>query len=227
MIGIETEPPTEVGPHSMKLHGSFLGNGEATSYDFEYGTGPSYGSETEEVTLPSPSGPTEVEAKIEGLNPVTNYYYRFVAKDVGLSRANDRQAETLPLAPEVSGEVTTAVHSDTAVLHTQINPGGGHTSYHFEYGTAPCSSEPDPCASTPETEVGTGFANLPAQIKLSGLSGTPPTTSASRHQRHHHHRRRRTDLHHLPRNRDRQRPLPQRPRPPADRRRLPPRLPRL
>ena len=54
VIGLETEPPTEVGPHSMKLHGSFIGNGEATSYYFEYGTGPSYGEKTEEVTLPAP-----------------------------------------------------------------------------------------------------------------------------------------------------------------------------
>ena len=172
VIGIETGEATEVKTHAMKLHGSFIGNGEATSYYFEYGTGPSYGEKTEEVTLPAPSGPTEVEAEITGLNPVTVYHYRLVAKDAGLSHANDRQAETLPLPPEVSGEVATSVHSDTAVLHTLINPGGGHTTYRFEYGPAPCSSEPDPCSSTPEVEIGTGFANLPAQVKLSGLSAT-------------------------------------------------------
>ena len=173
VAGLETGSATNVTPSCETLNGSFIGNGEETRYYFEYGLGPSYGHKTAEVSAGEPAGPTEVHAEVCGLNPVTVYHFRLVATNgAGTSRAGDRQAETLPSPPTISGEVATAVHSDTAVLHTLINPGGGHTSYHFEYGPAPCSSEPDPCSSTPEVEIGTGFADLSAQVKVGGLDAT-------------------------------------------------------
>ncbi|MGA8745188.1 MAG: hypothetical protein WB507_04925 [Solirubrobacterales bacterium] len=168
VVGIETKDATGITDATATLHAAFTGNGESTTYYFEYGPGPSYGNKTSPITI-APTGPTEVQAEISGLGPVTVYDFRLVAKNSGLSHANNLSFKTLPLPPVISGEVSTAVHSDSAVLHVLVNPGGGHTSYRFEYGTTPCSSEPDTCTSLLESEIGTGFANLSASTPLSHL----------------------------------------------------------
>ena len=175
VVGIQTESATLIGDANATVHGSFIGNGEPTEYYFDWGTGPSYGNKTPTATIDAAGGHmTDVEAEISGLNPVTIYHYRLVATNgSGTSYASDHKFETLPLPPVVTGEVSTAVHSDTAVLHTQINPGGGITTYQFEYVDADQFAESgfEDATKTPEpyAEIGTGFADLSASVKLSGL----------------------------------------------------------
>ncbi len=40
---------------------------------------------------------------------------------------------TTPGVPTGQGAAVTAVHSDRAVLHAQVNPNGADTNVHFEY----------------------------------------------------------------------------------------------
>ena len=53
VIGLRAEPATNVTASSATLDGSFIGNGAATNYWFEYGTSTSYGTN---VPLPAPPG---------------------------------------------------------------------------------------------------------------------------------------------------------------------------
>jgi hypothetical protein len=77
-----------------------------------------------------------VEAEISGLKPVTIYHYRVVVENTtGKSYGADKSFESLPAFPIVEAW-SSAVHSDTATLNASVNPGGGDTTMHFEYGTS-------------------------------------------------------------------------------------------
>lgn len=78
------------------------------------------------------------------------------------------------LAPIVSSEAASDVHSDAAMLHAVINPNGTTTKYHFEYGTSECSL--GSCEKTPAIDVNIGSSPSPrlVSVQLSGL--TPGTT---------------------------------------------------
>ncbi len=81
-----------------------------------------------------------------------------------------------PPPPAIGNESVSDVLSDRATLAAQINPGGGETTYRFEYGTVACSDEPDPCTSTPhpDAEVGSGATYQEVSAQLGSL--TPGTT---------------------------------------------------
>ncbi len=172
VTGIGTDSPTDIEPTSATLNGSFVGNGEGTRYYFEWGTDTSYGHTTAVppgVSAGSPSGPgpTSVSFDLTGLIPVTTYHYRIVASNgVGSSVGEDRTFST-PAGPPVVAESVTDVHSDSALIRAHIDAsGGGDTTYHFEYGTAACSVNPDPCTSvpTPNADAGSGLSDQSAQL---------------------------------------------------------------
>ena len=133
------------------------------------------------------------------LRPTTTYHYRLVASNsVGATvSSNEESFNTPPAPPLVNNESASDVHSESAKLSANINPGGAATTYHFEYGTASCAS--NPCTSTPNGE-------LIAGLKLCRRQRTAQRPHAGHHlslpdRRHKligNHRRPRSDLHHLP-----------------------------
>jgi hypothetical protein len=80
---------------------------------------------------------------------------------------------TPPNAPLVEQWVTT-VHSDSVVLHANINPGGGLTTYHFEWGTAACASSSCTSSPTPEGELKSNVTPEDVSLLVTGLE--PGTT---------------------------------------------------
>ena len=141
VIGISSDPATEITRESALLNGSFVGNGEHVEYRFEYGTAdcsanPCTSIPISDVSAGSPSGPgrTTVSIELSNLTPLTTYHYRIVATDsVGTSVGNDQTVETLPLPPQVGPGSATAIGSDTATLHGPINTEEADTEYQFEY----------------------------------------------------------------------------------------------
>ena len=63
----------------------------------------------------------------------------------------------LPNPPEFTGFSVSAVHADSALLGAEINPGGGSTTYRFEYGTADCSANPCTSFPVPDGQAGSSF----------------------------------------------------------------------
>jgi len=181
VIGLTTEAPTHLSGEAATLNGSLLGDGTETHYFFEWGTTESYGHKAPEppALAASPAGPTPttLEAEIKGLAPNTAYHYRIVAENGAheTSLGEDQEFTTPPDAPQISATSAAEVSAETAQLHALLNPGGGDTVYHAEYGTAPCTAEPDPCTATPALagHAGAGTSPVKASVPLAGL--TPGT----------------------------------------------------
>ena len=100
------------------------------------------------------------EYPISGLEPASIYHFRIVAVNAAGSSASDDQfLKTAPVLPQVRESVS-AVHSNGVRFNTEINPGGTDTTYHFEFGTSPCSDVPNTCASTPASDAHIGSNSI-------------------------------------------------------------------
>jgi DNA-binding beta-propeller fold protein YncE len=140
VIGLSTEPPIHVSGEAATLTGSLLGDGTDTHYFFEWGKTTEYGHTSATppgIEILSPSGPstTPLSFNLEGLTPNNTYHYRVVAES-GAGKTSDGEDQaftTPPNAPQISGESTSRVHSDSAQVHAEVNPGSGDTVYHVEY----------------------------------------------------------------------------------------------
>jgi hypothetical protein len=142
---VTTEGPTGITQTSATLHGSFAGNGEPTSYYFEWDTGPFSPGAAGHSTTPKSagSGTGHVEVPGETLTGLSiyladspAYHYRLVAENSsGKSWGDEETFHTLPPEPPViSGQSAGAVTESGAVLSAAVNPEGGPTVYGFEYG---------------------------------------------------------------------------------------------
>jgi hypothetical protein len=76
-----TSPATAVGSTSAVLNGLINPNSSATSYRFEYGTTPAYGSLTAVAPVGADGITRPVAQTIAGLEPNTTYHFRVVAID--------------------------------------------------------------------------------------------------------------------------------------------------
>jgi hypothetical protein len=95
------------------VRGSVNPRGQATTYRFEYGTSPAYGSQTPGVAVGEGDAEIEVDQALAGLRPATAYHYRLVAENFAGTRAGeDRTFTTLlgprPLSPRLPAAAPTA-----------------------------------------------------------------------------------------------------------------------
>ncbi|HEX9482741.1 MAG TPA: hypothetical protein VF927_11625, partial [Solirubrobacteraceae bacterium] len=83
-----------------------------------------------------------------------------------------------PGAPKIEEASVAGITSTSARLTASIDPTGLETEYSFRYSTgpAPAASEAcnGACLETPATKIGSGFADVPVEPEISGL--TPGTT---------------------------------------------------
>jgi DNA-binding beta-propeller fold protein YncE len=86
-------------------------------------------------SIPVDANPHAVDAGVTGLEPATTYHYRLAGKNsIGEGKGLDRQFTTGPTAPLVEGQSVQASGVSEATLSAKINPRGGKTTYHVEYG---------------------------------------------------------------------------------------------
>jgi hypothetical protein len=126
--------------------------GEAATATEEAGSGPG--------TLASPSQP------IAGLLPHTQYTACFVtANAFGSQQGPAVSFTTLVAPPAIESESVANVTGDSADLNAMVNPGGGETTYHFDYGASISYSQ-----STPESaSIGADDGGHPATAHIQGL----------------------------------------------------------
>jgi hypothetical protein len=120
-------------------------------------------------SIPVDSNPHAVSAAVTGLNPASVYHYRLVAKNtVGEAKSLDAQLTTGPAAPLVEEASVEAVGTNEATVTAKINPRGGQTTYHLEYGTTNAYGQ-----STAESAP-FGFASdngkHPVSVHIGGLA---------------------------------------------------------
>jgi DNA-binding beta-propeller fold protein YncE len=122
---------------------------------------------------PTPfSGTTEVTGAISELSHGNAYDYHLVATSEtgGTNTGQDVSFTALPNPPSFTGFSVSSVHADSALLGVEINPGGGKTTYRFEYGPADCSTNPCTSFPTPDGHAGSSFFYQGFSAHLFGLS---------------------------------------------------------
>lgn len=161
-----TGPATQLSYASATVTGTVNPNGGATSYYFEYGPTPSYGTQTSATSAGSGTAGVAVAASLSGLAPSTSYHYRLVAAGAGgtVVGADRTFTTSKPPAPAVASDAASDVSTTTAVLNATVDPDGFATSYYFEYGTTAGYGH-----TTPMGSAGSGTSSVPVSEALSGL----------------------------------------------------------
>lgn len=115
----------------------------------------------------SGSGDVAVSAQLEGLTPGTQYNLRLFAVNAEGTNAGRRGFFTTNYPPALSASSATNVTSTSADLNGTINPKDASTKYHFEWGTTAAYGNSAP---VPDGDAGSGNADVPVSVSISGLS---------------------------------------------------------
>ncbi len=188
-----TTSASNVTSSSATLNGTVDPGDLATSYHFEYGSTATYGASTPSGDAGSEGAEHPHSANLAALTPSTTYHFRIVAANaIGTTAGADQvfttaanpQVLTAPGAPLAVTGAVSGVGSRTATLSGTVNPGGGPTSYHFDYGASVAYGQATPqggagSGSSPTT-VSTAIAGLrPGAIYHYRLSATNSTGTSS------------------------------------------------
>jgi hypothetical protein len=146
--------------------------GTVTNCHFEYGEGISFAKGAACTTAVDRATTDVAESvKVTGLTAKTAYHYRLsVTSNAGTVVGNVEDFTTLPQPPTVTTEVASAIAQTSATVAGLVNPNGGASSCHFEYGTSTSYGSVGECATDP----GSGEAAVAEQFGIAGL--TPGTT---------------------------------------------------
>src|SRR5579875_1347116 len=161
---IQTLPATFVSNSSAVLNGTFVATAAGETYDFEYGTSPSFGSGPVGSGTTNGSGTVSASFLVTGLTSGTQYYFEFFTS-IGPAQ-NGYQTFTTTTGPVVT-QAATSVTATTAVLNGTVNPGGVAQTCNFAYGTsialggATIVAAPSP---------GSGSSPVAESVAVSGLT---------------------------------------------------------
>ena len=120
------------------------------------------------ASIPPDSNGHAVSAGVSGLQADTTYHFRLVA--------NSNSAEGADVTfhtggvPLIDGAWTSNLTDSSVDLNADINPKGLDTTYHFEWGTADCSSHPCASVPVPDADIGSGQGDVAVTQPISGLS---------------------------------------------------------
>ena len=169
VLGLETLPPTEVGPRTATLNASLNPQGMVTHYYFEYENEGNLIDAPASPAVISSNGTTEVQVPISGLKPHHTYVAYVIAQNAaGLSFGEGEVLETLVERPSIDQTYATDVHTDVSTVHAQLNPGNGVTAAYVEYGSSDCSL--GACASSAAQTVKAGETDVAVSAALRDLS---------------------------------------------------------
>ena len=127
------------------LGGTLNGEGEPSSYHFQYGPTEALGGET--TAQIAGSGEQSVSASVQGLHAGTAYFYRLVAEDGnGASYGLTHSFETAPAVEALETGAPSALQPSGAVLSGSLKRGGLTTHYYFQYGATTSYGQQSPGA---------------------------------------------------------------------------------
>jgi hypothetical protein len=152
---------------SAAVTGTVNPGGDATTYQFEYGTSASYGLTTPAVDAGSGTTDVAARATLSGLTSNTTYHFRVVATNAaGVERGADKtfKTSTPASAPTISSRAATGVNSLGATLNAGVNPRSLATTVRFEYGTSTSYG-----TATPEQAIGAGGSTVSVTAAIGGL----------------------------------------------------------
>ena len=164
---VTTGSATAVGFSSATVAGSVNPEGVPTTYYFEYGTTPAYGSKTAVQSAQAGTSTQGVSAALSGLAASTAYHYRLVASSAGgtVVGADATFTTTKTPAPAAVTAAAASVTTSSATLNGTINPSGAATNYFFQYGTTSSYGH-----STTAHSAGSGTAAIAVNAAVGGLA---------------------------------------------------------
>ena len=163
---VATGSATALTQKTAKLTGSVTPSGAATTYDFEYGTSTSYGSQTPSHYAGAGSNAVQVAAGISGLTAGQVYHFRLVAASSSGTTDGDDQTFTTATAPAptvVTG-TSNSVATRSAAIAGTVTPNGAPTTFSFQYGTTTSYG-----SQTPTRNLGAGLNPVQVMATPTGL----------------------------------------------------------
>jgi len=164
---VTTGASESVTTGSAVVTGTVNPGGEATTYQFEYGTSTSYGLTTPQQDAGSGTADAAARSTLTNLTNNTTYHYRLVATNAsGVTRGSDRTLKTSApaAAPSISSRAATAVSGGGATLNAGVNPRSLDTTVYFEYGTSTSYG-----TRTPTVGIGAGGSTVSTSAPIAGL----------------------------------------------------------
>ena len=172
VTGVGSDSATFNGSVEIPAPGSPTFN---TTYHFEYSS-----NGIDWTNIPAPdanvatgaTGVHNVTQTVIGLNPNTLYSVRLVASTGNAPVLSSTVTfPTDAVAPRVAMTFVDEVTQTQARLGAHIDPEGLDATYHFEWGTEPCSDVPNPCAEVPtfERQIGDGNKVVIVNDPIDGL----------------------------------------------------------
>ncbi len=177
---VSIDPASSITPTSVQLSGTVNPNGteEAndTTWRFEYSTDQANWSQSAGGTVPATTTGTPISEEITGLKPNGQYFARLVAENAasplagGSTYSDTIEFKTPPLpeiAPAISGGGAFEVGPTSALLKADLNPGGGATTYRFEYGPTTAYGQSAP---VPAGQLGADGSPHQVSAQVTGLA---------------------------------------------------------
>jgi hypothetical protein len=177
---VATGSASAVGTGSATVSGTVNPNGATTTYQFDYGTSTSYGSQAPAPPDPSAGSGTTAQtesAALTGLSPNTLYHYRIEATNgFGTSYGTDQTFTTTgtgtspsPIPIVTTGPVTSinTFGPGTATATGTVNANGEAATYRFDYGTS---------TSYGSQTISEPISSTTADFVDAGLTGLSPNT---------------------------------------------------
>ncbi len=162
---VSAPEPTAGG---YKLKGAINPNSLATEYHFEFGTTTAYGTNLPETDASIGSGASAVPVAQEaiGLLPSTTYHYRIVAGNSEGSGVSGDETFTTPPPRPTAVSLPVSESAAGFTLNGSVNPNGGATTYHFEFGITEAYGQSIPAAAI---GVGSGTSAVSVSQLVKGL----------------------------------------------------------
>ena len=162
---------------SAVVTGTVNPGGEATTYQFEYGTTSSYGLTTPQQD--AGSGTDRVGVRVDALRPdrrtprTTTASWRPTPSGQSARRRSLVRTASPAAAPSISSRSATGVTASGATLGANVNPRSLATTVRFEYGMSTSYG-----TATPEQAIGAGTSAVAVSAAIAGLSRARGTTTA-------------------------------------------------
>jgi hypothetical protein len=162
---VVTSAATGVSTTGATLNGTVNPNGQATTYQFEYGKDTKYGSKTTPVSVGSGTAPASVSSPISGLQAGQTYHFRLDAtSDAGTTFGADMSFTATGSGPAATTKAATNLTPTGAKLNGTVNPNGLATTYYFDYGTSTSYG-----SRTAVGNAGSGKGNVNVSATISGI----------------------------------------------------------
>jgi hypothetical protein len=157
---------TSIGAREATLNGTYVGDGDHTTYYFKYGKTTSYGHQSEVLDAGSPGpGTVPLTFDVSELELETTYHYKIIATNsLGTTESSDKSFITLPAVGGLTIKPASDIDQEDITLNAEFTGNGEETFYYFEYGLTTAYDHSTEAAPGVSAGSPTGLTPISAEI---------------------------------------------------------------